>query len=346
MPKYAILAEGAFDYILSKTGNAIIRYHPEQVACVVDSKTAGKTAADVLGIGEEIPVVATLQDAFQYGPNAVLIGTAPPGGRLRDSWRSMIRLAIENRLDVVAGLHSFLSDDIEFRKLAEEKGVHIRDLRKPPNPLPFSKGSWQTRKTPVLLTVGTDCDTGKMTAAWELKQELNTRDIIAAFVGTGQTGILLGGFGVAVDAVVSDFVAGAIETEVDKAAEESDIVIVEGQGSVTHMAYSGVTVGLLHGCMPEMILLCHEPDRKLDTFDYPMASFDMILNLYLKLVEPFRPTELMGISLMTSLLDDATAARKVSEYEEHFNVPVSDPIRFGMDRIAENIVGWLTNRNQ
>ncbi|MFQ6608885.1 MAG: DUF1611 domain-containing protein, partial [Fidelibacterota bacterium] len=85
MPKYAILAEGAFDYILSKTGNAIIRYHPEQVACVVDSKTAGKTAADVLGIGEEIPVVATLQDAFQYGPNAVLIGTAPPGGRLRDS---------------------------------------------------------------------------------------------------------------------------------------------------------------------------------------------------------------------------------------------------------------------
>ena len=121
MPKYAILAEGAFDYILSKTGNAIIRYRPEEVVCVVDSKSTAKTATEVLGIGDDIPVVASLQDALQYDPNAVLIGTAPPGGQLPQSWREMILMAIENRLDVVAGLHSFLSDDIEFNDLASKK---------------------------------------------------------------------------------------------------------------------------------------------------------------------------------------------------------------------------------
>ncbi|MBV54754.1 MAG: hypothetical protein CMG27_03060 [Candidatus Marinimicrobia bacterium] len=341
MPKYAILAEGAFDYILSKTGNAIIRYRPEEVACVVDSKTAGKTAAEVLGIGDDIPVVASLQDALQYDPNAVLIGTAPPGGQLPQSWREMILMAIENRLDVVAGLHSFLSDDIEFSDLASKKGVHIWDLRKPPDPLPFSKGSWQTRKTPVLLTVGSDCDTGKMTAAWELKRELESRGVKAAFVGTGQTGILLGGFGVPVDAVVSDFVAGAIEAEVDKAAQDSDIVIVEGQGSVTHMAYSGVTVGLLHGCMPEMLLMCHEPDRKLDTFGYPMTPFHLVLEIYLKLLEPFRPTELVGISLMTPLFDETTAVERVKEYEEKFQVPTTDPVRNDMSTIAENVISLI-----
>jgi|TARA_B100001079_G_scaffold270481_1_gene284955 uncharacterized NAD-dependent epimerase/dehydratase family protein len=341
MPKYAILAEGAFDYILSKTGNAIIRYRPEEVACVVDSKTAGKTAAEVLGIGDDIPVVASLQDALQYDPNAVLIGTAPPGGQLPQSWREMILMAIENRLDVVAGLHSFLSDDIEFSDLASKKGVHIWDLRKPPDPLPFSKGSWQTRKTPVLLTVGSDCDTGKMTAAWELKRELDLRGVKAAFVGTGQTGILLGGFGVPVDAVVSDFVAGAIEAEVDKAAQDSDIVIVEGQGSVTHMAYSGVTVGLLHGCMPEMLLMCHEPDRKLDTFGYPMTPFHLVLEIYLKLLEPFRPTELVGISLMTPLFDETTAVERVKEYEEKFQVPTTDPVRNDMSTIAENVISLI-----
>jgi len=341
MPKYAILAEGAFDYILSKTGNAIIRYRPEEVACVVDSKTAGKTAAEVLGIGDDIPVVASLQDALQYDPNAVLIGTAPPGGQLPQSWREMILMAIENRLDVVAGLHSFLSDDIEFSDLASKKGVHIWDLRKPPDPLPFSKGSWQTRKTPVLLTVGSDCDTGKMTAAWELKRELDLRGVKAAFVGTGQTGILLGGFGVPVDAVVSDFVAGAIEAEVDKAAQDSDIVIVEGQGSVTHMAYSGVTVGLLHGCMPEMLLMCHEPDRKLDTFGYPMTPFHLVLEIYLKLLEPFRPTELVGISLMTPLFDETTAVERVKEYEEKFQVSTTDPVRNDMSTIAENVISLI-----
>ncbi|MDP7653887.1 MAG: DUF1611 domain-containing protein [Candidatus Marinimicrobia bacterium] len=341
MPKYAILAEGAFDYILSKTGNAIIRYRPEEVACVVDSKTAGKTAAEVLGIGDDIPVVASLQDALQYDPNAVLIGTAPPGGQLPQSWREMILMAIENRLDVVAGLHSFLSDDIEFSDLASKKGVHIWDLRKPPDPLPFSKGSWQTRKTPVLLTVGSDCDTGKMTAAWELKRELDLRGVKATFVGTGQTGILLGGFGVPVDAVVSDFVAGAIEAEVDKAAQDSDIVIVEGQGSVTHMAYSGVTVGLLHGCMPEMLLMCHEPDRKLDTFGYPMTPFHLVLEIYLKLLEPFRPTELVGISLMTPLFDETTAVERVKEYEEKFQVPTTDPVRNDMSTIAENVISLI-----
>ncbi len=140
---------------------------------------------------------------------------------------------------------------------------------------------------------------------------------------------------------VSDFVAGAIEAEVDKAAQDSDIVIVEGQGSVTHMAYSGVTVGLLHGCMPEMLLMCHEPDRKLDTFGYPMTPFHLVLEIYLKLLEPFRPTELVGISLMTPLFDETTAVERVKEYEEKFQVPTTDPVRNDMSTIAENVISLI-----
>lgn len=343
MPKYAILVEGAFNYILAKTGNAVIRYRPEEVACVIDSETAGKTAADVIGIGEGIPVVAIMEEALKYKPDTILVGTAPPGGQLPETWRTILRAALENGLDIVSGLHTYISDDPEFKELASKNGLKITDLRKPPHQLPFSKGTWQTRKTPVLLTVGTDCDTGKMTAAWELKRELESRGVKAAFVGTGQTGILLGGYGVAVDAVVSDFVAGTIEAEVDKAVSNHDIVIVEGQGSVTHMAYSGVTVGLLHGCMPEMILMCHEPDREVDTFDYPMIPFDTILDLYLHLVEPFRSTELVGISLMTHQFDEEKAADKVWEYEERFQVPTTDPVRYSMSVIAENVISFLDN---
>ena len=341
LKRYAILVEGEFNYLFAKTANAILRYCPEDVVCIIDSTNVGKTSEEVIGYGGDIPIVASVEEAISYKPNKLLIGIANPGGVLPDSWRGSIVTAIENKLEVICGLHFFLNDDPEFSFLAKKHGVKLTDLRRPPSPLPFSKGTWQGRKTPVFLTVGSDCDTGKMTAAWELKNLLEANGKTAAFVGTGQTGILLGGYGVAVDAVVSDFVAGSIEAEIDKVGEDYDLIIVEGQGSITHMAYSGVTLGLLHGTMPDFLLMGHEEGRKMDTFNYPMIDFDTIMDLYLRLVRVFKPCEVVGIGLLTHLMDEGSAKAAVEKYERTYGIPTTDFIRFGSGGVLENVLSKL-----
>lgn len=341
MTRYAILAEASFDYLESKTGNALLRYRPEEVVCVIDSETAGKTVQEVLGWGGDIPVVAALEEALDYSPDTLLIGVATPGGWVPNSWRDTICEAIENKLNVVSGLHTFLSEDPELASLSEKHHVTITDLRRPPETLPFSEGFWQNRKTPVLLTVGTDCNSGKMMTAWEIVRLLKKRGKRAAFVGTGQTGILLAGAGVAVDAVVSDFVAGTVEGEINKAVIDHDLVVVEGQGSITHMAYSGVTLGLLHGSMPDMMVLCHEPGREMDTFDYPMVPFDDIMELYLRLVTVFRPSEFVGISLITRGMDEEKARETIKSYESKYNLPATDFLRFDGNTVADRIISYF-----
>ncbi|MCH7732116.1 MAG: DUF1611 domain-containing protein [Candidatus Marinimicrobia bacterium] len=341
MPRYSILADKKFDYILSKTGNAILRYRPEEAVCVIDSITAGKTAQEVLGYGGNVPVVDSLEASLKYSPDTLLIAIAPPGGRLPDSWREIICLSMSKGLNIVSGLHTFLSDDEEFSSLAKKNQVIITDLRRPPSPLPFSKGSWRWRKIPVLLTVGSDCDTGKMTTAWEIKQLLEEQGKKVAFIGTGQTGILLGGRGVAVDAVVSDFVAGCIEYEIDKVGNEFDLIIVEGQGSLNHMAYSGVTLGLIHGTMPDMLIMCHEPDRELDTIDHPIPSLSEILDIHLKLLAPFKKTVYAGISLLTGQVNAQEAQLSVERIEKNEGIPTTDVIRFGGDKIVSQVFSYL-----
>ncbi len=342
MPRYAILVEGRFDYLYGKTCTATLRYRPEDVVCCVDSHHEGKTAHDVVSLGGEIPVVGDVQSALSYRPDTLLIGVATAGGYLPEEMRSGVKTAMNHGLDVVCGLHHFLSDDHELKTLAETNHVTITDLRKTPDPLPFTKGSWIKRKTPVLLTVGSDCDTGKMTTAWELKNKLADRGIKASFVGTGQTGILLSGNGIAIDAVVSDFVAGCVESEIDKADHNCDIIIVEGQGSLTHMAYSGVTLGLLHGAMPDLFLMCHEPARQKDTFGYPMAPFGKTLELYSDLVNIFKHCSYAGISLITHSEPDDSARQTILSTEKSFQLPTDDLIRFGGKRIIDSIVDSLS----
>lgn len=342
MASYAVLAEECFHYLISKTGNAMIRYKPEEVACVIDSVSAGKTATEILGYGNDIPVVATLSEALRYSPDTLLLGAATPGGELPESWRLVISGAIRNELNIVSGLHAFLSNDNEFSDLAEKHGVNITDLRKPPTSISFTKGSWRWRRTPVVLTVGTDCDTGKMTTAWEIKIQLEEEGKRVAFVGTGQTGILLGGVGVAVDAVISDFVPGAIETEIDRVAADHDVVIVEGQGSITHYAYSGVTLGLLHGAMPDLMVLCDQPGRDVFyLFDFPLTPFRDIMNLYLILVNTFKECAFAGISLFTRDMIEVDARQAVKDYENRYGIPTTDPIRFGAQKITDRILMGL-----
>ena len=341
MPRFAILFEDNFNHLYGKTGNALLRYRPEDVVCCIDSKNADKTADEVVGIGGALPVVAHVEDSLQFNPDTLLIGIATEGGYLPKNMRGGVKTAIENGLNIICGLHSFLSFDPEFSKLANKHNVTITDLRKPPDPLPFTKGSWKNRKTPILLTVGTDCDVGKMTMAWETSNSLVKNGVSAKFVGTGQTGILLSGAGVAVDAVVSDFVAGAIENEIDKINEDYDIIIVEGQGSITHMAYSGVTLGLLHGSMPDFLLMCHDPFRTEDTFGQPVYDIQKTLDLYLNLVQIFKPCRCVGAGLVTHDENEELARKTIDEYQNRFDFPINDFIRYGGKNIVENIISKL-----
>ena len=336
MPKYAILASGAFDYILNKTGNMLIRYEPQSVTAVIDKEKAGKTAQEVLGFGGDIPVVSSFKDTLSFKPDTLVIGNAPQGGFISSDYRSEILSAIKNKCHVISGMHVFLKDDETICATAEEYGVNLVDLRKPPDPPHFPKGSWRERNIPVLLTVGTDCDTGKMTTAWEISVGLKKMGWNAKFIGTGQTGILLGG-GVPIDAVTGDFMAGEIEHVIDNNSENCDCIIVEGQGALTHMLYSGVTLGLLHGSMPDFMILTHDTNRSVDTANQPMKSLEKIMSQYVDLVTLFKPSRFVGINLMTVNLDEKTALDICKNTQAKHDLPTTDLIRFGDRGLIEHI---------
>ncbi|WP_420633753.1 DUF1611 domain-containing protein [Candidatus Palauibacter sp.] len=267
--RLTILAEGAFGAETAKTASSAVRYQPERVGSVIDSRFAGRTVGETLGFGGDIPMVATFAQALalEPRPEALLVGIAPQGGQLPDAWRAVLVAALEAGLDVISGLHFFLSDDPELAALAARRGCALVDLRKPPDDLPVGAGRAMGTDAFRVLTVGTDCNTGKMTVSLELQRALEARGVRAAFAATGQTGILIAGSGIAVDAVVSDFISGAAERlTLDAAADPAadppaDIVLIEGQGSLMHPGYSGVTLGLLHGTLPEAMILTWMPSR-------------------------------------------------------------------------------------
>jgi uncharacterized NAD-dependent epimerase/dehydratase family protein len=373
-PVFAVLAEGRFGLVGSKTAASAIRYLPDRVAAVLDSEHAGATAADVLGFGGPIPVVASLAEALTAtpAPDAVLIGVAPQGGSLPEAWRPLLREAIDAGLDVWSGLHVFLGEDPELARLAEAAGTRLVDLRRPPPGLPVATGRASEVEALRVLTVGTDCNVGKMTAGLELRRELERRGIATGFAPTGQTGVLLEGWGVAVDAVVADFVAGAAESLVLAAggaagartpvpggwrespppgAAGAEVVLVEGQGSLLHPGYSGVTLGLMHGVMPQAMVLCWVPSRRTlyggryDRVEIP--PLDEVVRSYeaaASWIRPPEPSRVVAVSAATYDLEEAEARRAIEAARERTGLPVTDPIRFGVGPLADAVVAALGAR--
>jgi uncharacterized NAD-dependent epimerase/dehydratase family protein len=342
--RYLILAEGHFGPLTSKTANSAIRYLPERVGAVLDSAQAGKTVRDVLGFGGAIPVVGTLEEGLRHGPTALLLGIAPQGGQLPAEWRAVLAAAMAAGLDLVSGLHFHLGDDAELAALAQRAGVRIHDLRRPPEGLPVSRGKARDVDALSVLTVGTDCNIGKMTAALQVRDALRARGARVGFAATGQTGILIEGWGIAVDAVVADFIGGAAERLVLQAAEGNDIVLVEGQGSLVHPGYSGVTMGLLHGSLPDAMILCHLPSR---TFPYggdgayswmPLPSVPDTIRLCEAAVAPLKPSRVIAISLNTWDLTDAQARDAIARTEDETGLPATDPVRFDPAPLADAVL--------
>ncbi len=343
--RFAILAEGRFSPLKSKTANQVIRYIPDQVAAVIDSTKAGMVASQILGFGGDIPVVRDVEAAMECAPDTLLVGIAPAGGQLPAEWRGIILRALHLRLRVISGLHTYLSEDPEFSRAAHVNHTKITDLRKVPKEYEVvAKGNWKTRKAKTILTVGTDCNVGKMTASLELHREFTRRGLASEFVATGQTGILLSGRGVAIDSLPGDYIAGAIEMEIDRITGPRTLYLhVEGQGSLTHQGYSSVTMGLMHGVMPDAMVLVHHPARQTDDYGFTLSDVPALIRLHESLLGLFKPSRIAAIAMNTV----GMTQREVTAAKEHLSsltgLPTGDVLTPDVGFLADALIRYFQN---
>jgi D-glutamate N-acetyltransferase len=335
--RYLILAEGfSGDPHHGKTMRGVLRYRREQVVAILD-------AADSGGAIDGIPVVATVADALDLDPDTALVGVATQGGRFPPEWIDLLRGCIASGLDVENGLHVFLADDPELSALAARHGVELRDLRRPPADLSTATGANLAVPATIVLTVGSDCAIGKMTVALELDLETRRRGLRSQFVPTGQTGMAIAGWGLAVDAVVADFVAGAAERLVLEGHERGgDLLWVEGQGALLHPVYSGVTLGLYHGSAPHLLVLCHETGRSeiegAGGGPHPIPPLGELVELHERVSLPARPARVAAVALNTVGLDEGAAQAAIAAAERETGLPAGDPVRFGATRIVDAVL--------
>ena len=332
-----ILAEGfSADAHYGKTMRGVLRYRRDDVVAILDSERAGES-------GEGVPVVASVADALSLEPTTALVGVATQGGRFPPAWIEILRDCIDHGLDVENGLHIFLGDDPDLRARAAARGVELRDLRRPPADVSTATGANLEVPAHIVLTVGSDCAIGKMTVSLELDREARSRGVRSVFVPTGQTGIAIAGWGISVDAVVADFIAGAAVRLVVEGAElGGELLWVEGQGAILHPVYSGVTLGLYHGSVPHQLVLCHHAGH--DEIEgagggpHRIPPLAELVGLHERLALPARPARVTAVALNTRDLDDAGARAAIAAAEAETGLPADDPVRNGAAKLVDAVL--------
>jgi uncharacterized NAD-dependent epimerase/dehydratase family protein len=293
-------------------------------------RCVGEWSCDGATVSTGLPRL-TPKEARARGAKALLIGVANIGGMISDSWLPSLIEALESGLDIVSGMHAKLGDVSQLKNMAERHGRKLINVRTPPRNIPIASGSKRSGKR--LLTVGTDCALGKKYTALALAREFATRGMEVDFRATGQTGIMISGSGIPMDAVVSDFAAGAAEI-LSPSASSRHWDVIEGQGSLFHPAYAGVSLALLHGSQPDVIVVCHQPgrDRVLGQPGYFLPSIDETIELNLRLGGRTNAAiRCAGISLDTSRLSENDANRLLAEESARLGLPVADPMRGGAE---------------
>ena len=313
--------------LYAKTASGVKYWRPEQAA----GQFRFSDGVD-LGLPDY-----TMQQAVDAGIKTILIGVAPAGGALPKSWQNYLIEGLEAGLDIASGLHVRLAEIPVLKEAAAKYNRQILDVRFPNQT--FNVGTGAPREGKRLLTVGTDCAVGKMYVTLALEKEMQKRGLKATFRATGQTGILIAGSGVSVDAVVSDFISGATEF-LSPANDPDHWDVIEGQGSLFHPAYSGVSLGLLHGAQADAIVVCHEAGRKnvagLDSFPLPSLNDCIALNLQLgRRTNPHM--KCVGVGINTSSLNEKEAMDYLKAAEEETGLPCADPVRTGVGAIVDNI---------
>jgi D-glutamate N-acetyltransferase len=333
--KYLILAEEfSHDPHYGKTLRGVVRYRRDSVVAILDTKRAGET-------DDGVPIVGSVQEGMGYGPNTALVGVVTQGGHFPGDWQDVLKSCVVHGLDLENGLHVRLHDIPGLPELAREHGVELLDLREPPADLSTATGANLDVDATIVLTVGSDCAIGKMTVTCELDLEARKRGLRSVFVPTGQTGIAIAGWGIAVDAVVSDFLAGAAERLVVEGAERGDLLWVEGQGAILHPVYSGVTVGLIHGSAPHLYVLCHEVGRTVTEGDptaSPILGLPELIDLHESMSLKLRPAKVACIGLNTSTVSEEEARAAIAAAEAETGLPADDPVRFGAGKLLEAVL--------
>ncbi|RBW46781.1 DUF1611 domain-containing protein [Psychromonas sp. B3M02] len=323
---YLLFLGDAQDPLAAKVAQGIKQWHPEYCAgqfrmedCQAD---CGLTDMDIA-------------QAKAAGVKTLVIGVANRGGIISENWLTVLKTALEAGMDLASGLHNKLTDIKELKELADSLGRNLFDVRFPTQTFPVASGLKRSGKR--VLQVGTDCSVGKMYTALALEKEMLAQGMKTSFRATGQTGILISGSGVSIDAVVADFIAGAVET-IAPANDADHWDVIEGQGSLFHASFSGVTAGLIHGSQADALVLCHEPTREhmrgLPTYPLPDLKTCMELNLTMaRITNP--AVKFVGISVNTSQLSEDEAKAYLTKVEAEFNLPAVDPFREGVSRIVE-----------
>jgi uncharacterized NAD-dependent epimerase/dehydratase family protein len=340
--RLAILTEGYTEPVTGKTASSVLRYRPEEVVALIDSTQAGRTTQELLGVGGNTPVVATLAEC--KGANGLMIGIAPSGGRIPPAWKAIILDALNQGMDVVSGLHEFISNDPAFVAAAAKGGGKIIDVRK--NDEHEVAHRLNIREECLRIhTVGQDCCVGKMLAAIELTNAVKARGVDAKFIASGQTGIMIEGDGVPVDCVVADFVNGAIEKQI-LAHQHHEMLFIEGQGSLVHPKYSAVTMGLLHGCAPHGMVMCYEAARPaMHGMEYiELTPLPKLVEVFETMANLMGPSKVIGVAMNSRLLNAEQAEIEREKVRKELGVPVCDVIRHGSDELVEAVFALRAER--
>lgn len=277
----------------------------------------------------------TIEEAREAGAETMIIGVANRGGLISESWKEMMLKALDSGLDLASGLHKLLRNDPDLAAAAKKNGRQLFDVRVPQHEYPIATGEKRSGKR--CLAVGTDCSVGKMYTALAMEREMRERKMNVDFRATGQTGILITGEGIPLDAVVADFMAGAVEwLTPDNDPDHWDLI--EGQGSLFHVSFSGVTMALIHGGQPDALILCHEPTRThmrgVPSFQLP--TLEAVRDLSLQTARMVNPKcEVVGISINTAALSDDEAREYLTKVEKQMGLPTVDPYRHGAARLVD-----------
>lgn len=342
--KIIILTEGHSNPHTAKTACSVIRYRGHEVVAVLDGTQRGRPVRDSLGIGGELAFIGSLDEAKDA--NTLLIGIAPPGGKIPQPWRVIILQAIQRGMEIISGLHEFISDDPEFAAAARQAHVQLHDVRKN-NFKTIARRVGLRDECLRIHTVGHDCSIGKMVTAIEITNELKRRQFDAKFIATGQTGIMVEGDGLPIDCIVADFVSGAAERLVLD-HQHHEILLIEGQGSLVHPSYSGVTLSLLHGCLPHGLVLCYEVGRETVTgIDHlripPLAEIKRMNELMAGIVQP---CPVIGISINSRKVSADQAAAERRRVRAEFGLPVCDVFRDGPGDLVDAVVAVAQARKK
>lgn len=326
-PPYLMFLGDAPDQLAAKTAHGIVDWRPEW--CLGQMRLPG------CGADLAIPDL-TIAEAAAKGARTMIVGVANAGGVLPDRWTDAIIEALAAGMDVATGLHTRLGSKPAIKDAAEHFGRQLFDVRYTDQT--FATGKGTKRSGLRLLTVGTDCSVGKKYTALALEKAMRARGMDADFRATGQTGIFISGRGVAVDAVVADFISGAVEW-ISPDAPPHHWDLIEGQGSLFHPSFAGVTLGLLHGAQPDAFVVCHEPTRtSMRGVAHPLPSIEDVIEMTTlcgRLNNPaIRP---VGIAINTELLDETAARAVIAEAEQVYRLPATDPIRFGCEGLVDRI---------